>query len=158
MTLLSATGARMVELGGARAWRVFNRSGIVASLQWLDCGNEDGPEPVLALFKAQRSSLHQPGAFVIAQTAAHEWMATSGHRSPKLLAGASFIAGVIGFDRNDKAAQHTIISLVEDTMADLVRMPASLPADVQAAAQAKPVLGIEATVKINGNTVQEAVF
>jgi hypothetical protein len=156
--ILGTSGRPMVELGGTNALKQFTKGDIVCSLQWLDLGNEDGPEPCAALFPAVRRM--DTGAFVVPQAKAFEYFTRDGHPTGQLM-GAAFKAAIqMGF-HPDKSTVHRVIDVLTDAAPDLVRMPSSLPASVQEAIRKegeRNVMGIEATASVNGKVVVEKVI
>ena len=158
-SLLGPRGTPYVELGGERAYKTFNKGDMVASLQWLDLQAqdpdfpEDGPIPCLCLYHAFRRM--DTGAHIIPQRYAYLYGATEGKPTQAFFNGVANACETLGFDRNDKAAQHRMMDMVLGAMPDLIAMPSTQPnvLEVRRASQ-----GIEASVTINGRTAhQESV-
>lgn len=157
MTILGTSGRPMVELGGAAAWKQYTKGDIVGSLQWVDLRaygetHEDGPEPVLAIFAANRRM--DAGAYLIPATAAHQYADNRGNPTMRLMGTAMKAAITLGF-HPDRATVYRIADLVVDAIPDLVRMPSTANVD---AVPAAPKYGIEATLSVNGKAVVEQVL
>ncbi len=156
--ILGTSGRPMVELGGTNALKQFTKGDVVCSLQWLDLGGEDGPEPCAALFPAHRRM--ETGAYVVPQQNAHAFFTNQGHPTAHLMEAGFNAATQMGFFP-DKSTVFRVIDVLTDAAADLVKMPTSLPSSVQEAIRRegeKLVYGIEATASVNGKTIAERLF
>ncbi|MFN5350892.1 MAG: hypothetical protein ACK5A0_15395, partial [Polaromonas sp.] len=111
---------------------------------------EDGPIPCLTLFHAFRRM--NTGAHVIPQRYAYLYGATDGKPTKAFFNGVVNACETLGFDRNDKAAQHRVMDLVLDAMPDLILMPTTQPNALEVK---KHTLNIQASVKINGRTAHQ---
>lgn len=156
-TLLGPRGTPYVELGGERAWRQFTKGDIVASLQWVDLQAQDpefpeaGAIPCMCIFHAFRRM--ETGAHVIPQRYAFIYGANDGKPTDHFYRAVIDACETVGFDRNDKAAQHRVMDLVLDAMPDLILMPSEQPSALDL--KKLRLGGIEATVKINGRVAHE---
>ena len=154
--ILGPRGTAMVELGGARSWRTFTKGDIVISLQWLDLGaqghNEGAPEAVMAIFPANRRM--ETGAYIVPQANAWAYVNNKGEPTPQLMKAAFLACVQMGF-HPDKSTVFRVMDGICEAMGDLIRMPSDMPDSLHVA---KAVAGIEATMKLNGQTVAEAVF
>ncbi len=156
--ILGTSGRPMVELGGTNALKQFVKGDIVCSLQWLDIGGEDGPEPVAALFPIHRRM--ETGAYVVPQANAYEFFTPQGHPTPHLMQAGINAATQMGFFP-DRSTVFRIIEVLTDAAPDLVKMPTSLPASVHEAIRKegeRNVMGIEATASIGGKVIAERLF
>jgi hypothetical protein len=156
--ILGTSGRPMVELGGTSAHRQFIKGDIVCSLQWLDLGGEDGPEPCAALFPTSRRM--EAGAFVVPQAKAYEYFTPQGNPTAHLMGAAFKACAQMGF-HPDRSTVFRVIDVLTDAAPDLVKMPSSLPASVQEAIRKegeRNVMGIEATASVNGKVIAERVI
>ncbi len=155
-SLLGPRGTPYVELGGERAWRQFTKGDITCSLQWIDLQAQDpafpeaGPIPCMCLFHSFRRM--ETGAHVIPQRYAYLYGANEGKPTDHFYRAVIDACETIGFDRNDKAAQHRVMDLVLDAMPDLILMPSEQPKPLEVKPQSQ---GIEASVTINGHKAHE---
>jgi hypothetical protein len=155
-SVLGPNGTPYVELGGSRAWRVFHKGDIVASLQWIDVQATDpdfpeaGPVPCMALFHAHRRAT--TGAHVIPQRFAYLYGAKEGKPTPYFYNCIRNACETLGFDRMDKAAGFRIMDVVLEAMPDLIYMSCEQPKTLEVT---KQKMGIEATVLVNGQRQHE---
>ncbi|QNK66078.1 hypothetical protein [Variovorax sp. PAMC26660] len=158
-SLLGPRGTPMVELGGERAWRQYTKGEIVCSLQWLDLQAqdpafpEDGPIPCMVLFHAFRRL--NTAAHVIPQRYAYLYGAREGKPTFHFFRGVADACETLGFDRNDKAAQHRMMDLVVEAMPDLIRMPTDQPNALEVQ---RHRMGIEVTARAGGKTLHSEVI
>jgi hypothetical protein len=153
--ILGSQGTAMVGLGGDRAWRQFTKGDITISLQWLDLGEHgqcEGPEAVMALFPSNRRV--NGAAYIVPQANAWAYVSRNGQPTSHLFAAAFKAAVQLGF-HPDKSTVFRIMDAICEAMADLIKMPSEQPDSLHVA---KAVAGIEATMKLNGKVVAEAVF
>ncbi|MNY54771.1 hypothetical protein D3C86_1906810 [compost metagenome] len=61
----------------------------------------------------------------------------------------------LGFDRNDKAAQHRMMDLVVEAMPDLILMPTEQPTPLEVK---RHRMGIEVTARAGGKTLHREVI
>lgn len=159
--LLGPSGLPYVDLGGERALKQVTKGDVTMSLQWIDLHasnpdyDEEGPVPCMALFHAHRRTL-ETSAYVIPQTAAFKFVRSDGQGPTAYFANAVALATLeMGFGPNDKSAQHRVIDLIRDHLPDLFAMSGEQPADLTVA---RALMGIEATVKVNGKVIKQEVF
>ncbi len=160
-SILGPTGLPIVDLGGSRAWRQFTKGDITCSLQWIDLQafnpdyEEEGPVPCMCLFHAHRRSI-ETSTYVIPQSAAYKFIRTDG-QGPTIYFNNAVALAVIemGFGPNDKSAMYRVIDLIRDHLPDLFAMSGQQPAELDIKPQ---IMGIEATVKVNGKTVKQELI
>lgn len=158
-SLLGPSGTPYVELGGERAWRQYSKGDMVCSLQWLDLQAQDpefpeeGPIPCMVLFHAFRRM--ETGAHVIPQRYAYLYGAREGKPTLHFFRAVVDACETLGFDRNDKAAQHRLMDLVVEAMPDLILMPSEQPTALEVQRQR---LGIEVTARNGGKTLHSEVI
>lgn len=148
--ILGATGLKLVELGGERAWMQRTTGDIVSSFQWLQLG--DDPQACLCLFPAARHV--DTAAYVIPQRNAHAYALSDGGATPALMACAFTAASHMGM-HPDKSTVHRIMDIVLDAIPDLIRMPSDQPADLNIS---RRVYGIEATATVNGKVFDQSLI
>ncbi|CAN7538716.1 hypothetical protein LJR130_003799 [Variovorax sp. LjRoot130] len=159
VSLLGPSGTPYVDLSGARAWREFKKGDMVCSLQWLDLQAhdpnfpEDGPIPCMVLHHAFRRL--EVGAHVIPQRYAYLYGAREGKPTFHFFRGVCDACETLGFDKNDKAAQHRMMDLVIEAMPDLIFMPLEQPPALEIK---RHRLGIEVTARNNGKTLHSEVI
>lgn len=159
LSLLGPRGTPLVELGGERAWRSFTKGDIVCSLQWLDLQAQDpafpeeGPIPCMVLHSAFRRM--DIGAHVIPQRYAYLYGAREGKPTLHFFRAVCDACETLGFDRNDKAAQHRMMDLVVEALPDLILMPTEQP---DALEMHRHRMGIEVSVKAGGKTLHTEVM
>lgn len=159
ISLLGPRGTPLVELGGERAWRSYTKGDMVCSLQWLDLQAHDpnfpeaGPVPCMVLYHAFRR--FETGAHVIPQHYAYLYGAREGKPTFHFFRGVCDACETLGFDRNDKAAQHRMMDLVIEAMPDLIMMPSEQPRALEVQ---RHKLGIEVSVKAGGQTMHTEVM
>lgn len=157
-TLLGPRGTPYVELAGERSWRKYTKGDVIASLQWVDLQAvdpnfpESGPIPCMCVFHAFRRM--ETGAHVIPQRFAYLYGAATGKPTDFFFNSILNACETVGFDRNDKAAQHRIMDLVLEAMPDLILMPSEMPKTL---GLKKTQMGgqVEASIKINGRVAHE---
>lgn len=152
MNVLGPSGRPMVSLGGEGAWKQWTHGDIVVSLQWHDCGAEDGPEPCMVLFPAAR---RDAGAFVMPEKSSWKYGRNDGRPTELTWHASRMIAVMLGFDANDRSVRMKICEHIVDHLPDLKAMPSQAPQESIAKAI---TLGIEATASINGKVIKEEVF
>ncbi|WP_213956331.1 hypothetical protein [Variovorax sp. dw_954] len=158
-SLLGPRGTPYVELGGERAWKQYTKGDIVCSLQWIDLQAqdpefpEDGPIPCMVIFHAFRRM--ETGAHVIPQRFAYLYGAREGKPTPYFFSAVVNACETVGFDRNDRAAQHRMMDLVVEAMPELILMPTQQPSALEIKSHR---LGIEATVRNGGKTIHSEVI
>lgn len=160
-TILGPRGLPLVDLGGTRAWRQFTLGDITCSLQWVDLQqwnpeyDEEGPVPCMCLYHSHRRALGT-SAYVIPQSKAFRFIRSDGMGPTIWFHNAVALAQLeLGFGPNDKSAQHRIIDIIKDHITDLFDMPSQQPAELELKPQ---IMGIEATVKVNGKTVKQELI
>ncbi|WP_422097489.1 hypothetical protein [Variovorax sp.] len=159
ISLLGPRGTPMVELGGERAWRQYTKGDIVCSLQWLDLQAqdpafpEDGPIPCMVLYHAFRRM--ETGAHVIPQRYAYLYGAREGKPTFHFFRAVVDACETIGFDRNDKSAQHRMMDLVVEALPDLILMPTEQPNALEIK---RHRLGIEVTARAGGRELHSEVI
>lgn len=159
ISLLGPRGMPLVELGGERAWRQYTKGDMVCSLQWLDLQSQDeafpeaGPIACMVLYHAFRRL--ETGAHVIPQRYAYLYGASEGKPTFHFFRAVCDACETLGFDRNDKAAQHRMMDLVIGAMPDLILMPSEQPGALEVQ---RHRLGIEVTVKAAGKTLHSEVI
>jgi hypothetical protein len=94
------------------------------------------------------------GAYAIPQENAYEYSDSTGGPTPYLLTAAMNAAVSMGFYA-DQSTVFRIVDIIVDGLADLVRMPSDQPAKLDIA---RPVYGIEATAKVDGQIVRQEVI
>jgi hypothetical protein len=152
MNVLGPNGRPMVSLGGADAWKQWVHGDIVVSLQWHDCGSHDGAEPCMVLFPSAR---RDAGAFVIPQASSWKYARNDGRPTDLMWHASRMVAVMLGFDANDRQVRMKLCEHIVDHMPDLKDMPSQPPREQQV----KPViLGIEASMSVNGKTMTEEVI
>lgn len=131
------------------------------SLQWIDLQasnpdyDEEGAVPCMCLFHAHRRSI-ETSAYIIPQSAAFKFIRSDGLGPTILFHNAVALAVLeMGFSPTDTSAKHRTIDLIRDHITDLFAMSGEQPADLNVARQ---LLGIEATVKVNGKVIKQEVF
>lgn len=155
-SLLGPRGTPFVELGGERSWRQYTKGDVVASLQWVDLQAIDknfpeaGPIPCMCLFHAFRRM--ETGAHVIPQRYAYLYGAAEGKPTDYFFNGVMNACETLGFDRNDKAAQHRVMDIVLDAMPELILMPSDQPAKLHVK---KTPMNIDVSVNINGRVAHQ---
>lgn len=154
--ILGTSGRPVVELGGTSCYRQFTKGDIVCSLQWLDIGGEDGPEPVAAIFPAHRRV--DAGAYVIPQANAYAFFKPNGTPTAHLASAAfNAVQHINGFP--DRMTGFRVMEVLLDAAPDLVAMPSTMPTNLQAQYDAqKPVYGIEAKATLNGKVIKESLI
>lgn len=159
--ILGAKGLPLVDLGGERALKQVTRGDVTMSLQWIDLQasnpayDEEGAVPCMCLFHAHRRAI-ETSAYVIPQSAAFNFIRTDGEGPTIYFANAVALATLeMGFGPNDKSAQHRVIDIIRDHLPDLFKMSGEQPSDLNVA---RALMGIEATVKVNGKTVKQEVI
>ena len=151
MSLLSKNGQKFVEIGGERCWLQRVKGDIVVSYQWL-AGIKKEPVACMVLFPATIKI--DGGAYAIPQDNAWEYVDNRGRPTPYLMAAAYNAAQTMGFFP-DQFTVFRIVDIIAEGLSDLVRMPSDQPDELDIAA---PVLGIEATARIEGQVVREQVL
>lgn len=141
----------MIELGGDRAWLQRTKGDIAISFEWLDTGKQE-PEACMCLWPTVLKL--DGGAYVIPQGNAYEYVDNRGRPTQFLLVAAYNAASTMGFFP-DQSTVFRIIDIIVENLADLVRMPSEQPQSLNVA---RPVLGIEARAKVNGEVVHEEVL
>jgi hypothetical protein len=159
--LIGPNARPMVQLGGKISWRTRQIKGIYISFQWLDLrghGFEDTPDHAcVACMCLFRPGVANKGAYIVPQPLAYQYGDKKGNPSAHLLASAMLAAQQIGFDMRDRQAYKAIIDIIIEGLPDLILMPSEPPADHEAH-HLRPIVGIEATAKINGKAVHEEVL
>lgn len=156
--ILGTTGRPVIGFGGEEAHKQFTKGDIVCSLQWVDLGSDDGPEPVAAIYPTSRRM--DSGAYVVPQANAHAFFSRDGNPTLHLMDCAVKAAHHIG-SFPDRSTVYRIADILTEAAPDLVRMPTSLPESVAAAIRkekGKNVMGIEATASVNGKVVKEILL
>lgn len=150
--LLSQSGAPIVELGGARAYRQFIKGDIICSLQWLDIGHESREaQACMVLFPANRKV--ETRAFALPQQNAHLYVTNKGIPTA-LLVGAAFKGAIqMGF-HPDRSTVKRIIDICADAMEELVKMPSSQPRALDVKQQHR---GVEVTISQGGRVIGQAL-
>jgi hypothetical protein len=150
-SILGPNGATWVELGGERVWNQRIKGDIVVSYQWLMAGKKE-PSACMVLFPVTPKM--DGGAYAIPQDNAYEYSDHSGGPTPYLLTAAYNAAAQMGF-YPDQSTVFRIVDLIVDGLADLVRMPSDQPAALNIA---RPVHGIEATARVQGQVIHQEVI
>jgi hypothetical protein len=148
--ILGASGQNWVELGGDRVWEQRIKGDIVVSYQWLMAGKKE-PQACMVLFPAVPKM--DGGAYAIPQENAYEYSDSTGGPTPYLLTAAYNAATSMGF-YPDQSTVFRIVDIIVDGLADLVRMPSDQPVRLDIK---KPVIGIEASAKVNGQVIHQGV-
>ena len=151
-SLLSARGQRMVELGGERSWLERTKGDIGIIFQWLEIPGKKEPQPVMALFPLILKL--DGGAYVIPQDNAYEYADSKGEPTPYLLTAAFNAAQTMGFFP-DQSTVFRIVDIIVESLPDLIRMPSDQPERLNVE---RPTMGIEATAKVNGQTIHEEIL
>lgn len=159
--ILGPKGLPVVDLGGSRALKQFTKGDITCSLQWIDLQaynpdyDEEGAVPCMCLFHAHRRAI-ETSAYVIPQSAAFRFVRSDGQGPTVFFANAVALATLeMGFGPTDKSAQHRTIDMILEYLPDLFAMSGQQPDDLNVA---RALMGIEATVKVNGKTVKQEVI
>lgn len=150
-SILGPAGQTWVELGGERVWEQRVKGDIVVSYQWLMAGKEH-PQACMVLFPVTPKL--DGGAYAIPQDNAYEYSDNKGNPTPYLLTAALNAATSMGFFP-DQSTVFRIVDIIVDGMVDLIRMPSDQPERLELE---KPVFGIEATAKVNGEVVHQEVI
>lgn len=150
-SILGPTGQNWVELGGERCWLQRVKGDIVISYQWLLVGKKE-PQGCMVLFPSVEKM--DGGAYAIPQENAYEYVTSSGNPTPYLLTAAYNAAQSMGFFP-DQSTVFRIVDIIADGLADLIRMPSEQPAALDIA---RPIHGIEATAKVEGQIVRQEVI
>lgn len=143
-TLLHESGRPMVMLGGD-VFAQFTKGDITHEYKWVD------GEPTMLIYK--RVLGHNTPAYMIEIKDAHEFVASNGHASRALISRYCFeIAQTLGVE-HDKASLFRIISIIEEGIEILVKMPPE-PKEIELAN--RPSTGNdELSLKVDGQTVME---
>lgn len=160
-SLLGPNARPMVQLGGGLAWKTRTIKGIYISFQWIDLRGH-GFENTLdhacvACMCLMRPDSMKKGAYVVPQPHAFLFGDKKGNPTAHLFASAMEAAQQIGFDMRDKQAYKAIIDIIIEGLPDLILMP-SEPPETHEAHTMRPVVGIEATAKINGKKIHEELL
>jgi hypothetical protein len=150
-SILGATGAHWVELGGERCWEQRVKGDIVVSYQWLLVGKKE-PQACMVLFPSVAKV--DGGAYAIPQENAWEYSDATGGPTPYLLTAAMNAATSMGFYA-DQSTVFRIVDIIVDGLADLIRMPSDQPGALDID---RIVHGIEATAKVNGEIVRQEII
>jgi hypothetical protein len=149
--ILGPKGQNWVEVGGERCWLQRVKGDIVVSFQWLHVGKKE-PQACMVLFPATLKL--DGGAYAIPQENAYEYVTSNGAPTPYLMTAAFNAAQSMGFYA-DQSTTFRIVDIIADGLSDLVRMPSEQPASLEIKA---PVIGIEATAKVEGQIVHQEVL
>lgn len=149
--LLGRNGTPYVELGGERSWKQFVKGDIVVTFQWLG-GIKKDPVACMVLFPSVLKL--EGGAYAIPQDNAYEYVTSEGNPTPYLLTAAYNAAQTMGFFP-DQSTVFRIVDIITDYLPELIRMPSDQPQSLDIKG---PVLGIEATAKVEGQVVREEVI
>lgn len=149
--LLGPSGANWVEVGGERCWLQRVKGDIVVSFQWLMVGKKE-PQACMVLFPAMLKL--DGGAYAIPQENAYEYVTSNGDPTPYLMVAAMNAATSMGF-YPDQSTVFRIVDIIVDGLPDLIRMPSDQPAALEVV---KPVLGIEARAKVNGQIIHQEIL
>ena len=141
----------MIALGGDRAWLQRTKGDIAISFEWLDVGKKE-PSACLVLFPTILKL--DGGAYAIPQENAYEYADAKGGPTPYLLVAAYNAATTMGFFP-DQSTVFRIVDIIVENLPDLIRMPSEQPKQLDIE---RPVLGIEARAKVDGQTVHEEVL
>ncbi len=151
--ILGQSGRPIVEFGSANAWLVRTKGDIVCSFQWMDIGDESGiPQAVMALYPVNRRM--NGGAYVLPQEQAYRFADNKGRPTQHLM-GAAFKYCSVTETFPDKSTIHRVMDIVLDGLGDLLKMPSDQP---QTLAPVKQIRGIEAELKVNGQTIKEVLL
>lgn len=134
-----------VMLGGDKAWKTRQTGDIVSSFQWVN------GEPSMVLWAARRHTLGA-GAFVLQLSAAHKYADNRGMPTRYCAQMTEQIARQLGMEPGPWT-QKRIADVILDGLSDLVDMPPEPTGLTQAQTQA---IG-EMSIKVEGETVHEAV-
>lgn len=150
-SILGATGANWVEVGGERCWEQRVKGDIVVSYQWLMVGKKE-PQACMVLFPTVPKM--DGGAYAIPQENAYEYSDATGGPTPYLLTAAMNAATSMGF-YPDQSTVFRIVDIIVEGLADLIRMPSDQPGalDIKRA-----IHGIEATARVNGQIMHQEVL
>ncbi len=154
-SILGPTGQAMVMIGGERAWKQRVIRDVVCTYQWLDRPDidPDGPHPCMVLHR--RDATHDHGAYVIPQRNAFVYAEKDGTPTMALMGSAFKAAVTLGFFP-DQSTVHRIIDVIVEGIGDLVTMPSDQPGEFNMRKLER--FGIEATAKVNGQTIHQEVL
>jgi hypothetical protein len=158
-TIVGPSGNTFTNLSPARSWKEPRSIGQFSyAFHWLDAdvlgmdADEDA-HPCLCIYPVGMPDGAVP--YIIPQRNMFAYAdSKSGDPSPWLL-GAAFKACMTFNTFPSKATVRKLCDLVVEALPDLQRMPSSRPSEQEVAA---PNLGIEATIKLNGQTFKQAAF
>lgn len=159
--ILGAAGRPMVAFGGQNAYKTFKKGDVTVSLQWVQLNDWDEmPEPCMCLYRSNSSRLVQKqsgGAYVIPQNKACMYVdSKTGQPTKSLIAGASSAAIHMGF-YPDQMTCFRIADAIVEAIPDLLYMPDVPPPKQEAELFAKPISGIEVTIRDAGQVVAQGV-
>lgn len=149
--IIGVSGRQITEIGGEKVWEQRVKGDIVVSYQWLMVGGKDAQacmclHPVIPKIEG--------GAYAIPQENAYEYADSSGNPTPHLLMAAYNAAVSMGFFP-DKSTVFRVVDIIVDGLEDLVRMPSDAPGAYDVA---KVIAGIEATIRVEGKVMHEALI
>lgn len=143
-TLLHESGRPMVMLGGD-VYEQRVKGDIVHEYKWVD------GEPVMLIYKRVLGA--NTPAYMIELRDAHEFVTSQGHASKALISKYCFeIAQTLGAE-HDRATLFRIMSVIEEGIDILVKMP---PEPLAIEIANRPSSGHdEIAIKVDGQTVME---
>lgn len=137
----------MIELGGAKAWKVKRKGDVVAAYHWVN------GEPALVLYKnpSLSGTTNRPGAYVIPLESAFKYAdSKSGMPTRYAIQQARIAAEQMGFFP-DHSTVTRVVDVILDGLIELVEMPPEPTGLNQKQADA---IG-EMVVKLNGRVIKE---
>jgi hypothetical protein len=136
----------MIELGGAKAWKVRLKGDVVVAFHYVN------GEPALVLYKKPGvGTTNRPGAYIIPLESAYKYAdAKSGLPTTYAIRQAVIAAEQIGFFP-DSFTVTRIIDAIVDGLIDLIEMPP----EPQGMSQKQAEVVGEMIVKCGGRTIKE---
>lgn len=143
-SLLHPSGKQMVMLGGD-VYEQRTKGDMVHEYKWVDS------EPVMLIYK--RVLGQNTPAYMIEMKDAHKFVMSNGHASKELIGQLCFEAAQAMRCEHDKASLFRIISIIEEGIAILLKMPPE-PKAIEIAN--RPTTGNdELAIKVDGKTIFE---
>jgi hypothetical protein len=159
MSLVDSLGRPLMTTPRDREARVYKRlkstGQLTVSLEWIFWEEADELHPMLVL---RRVLSMPPRAWCLPQRQAWRAVHSNGHVNDAFLGRIlTDAASGLGFSPDaDRFAIRDMATAIADYLEDLIRMPTSIPADVEASHLA-PLEGIEVRASLDGTTLREGV-
>lgn len=157
----SPDGRPMWSAGGRHAYKVHEHKGFICSLEWVGDGRRAQPAmviwPASNVFVAGEGN----GMWVIGRRAITEFVGfdpalkCTGSISEHCQREAREALSILGKDRNDKHALHSLCDVVLRFAPDLVHMPVT-PVAVRKELDNPPMWDVIATNKASGRVINES--